>query len=175
MLKAVHGLQRFQISLQFLGQGLKGAGGAGPGRVAADGRDLARVQHRAGGWIGLKGDVRVPLVGAVARHVGGFLKQLDRFVPLKPGEERLGLVRIAEHLGHVQLLVGREGLLAEEQHLEFGQGAAQFGAQGFVPHIGKVYAVHGGADQRVIGLDLQLGVAGQTGIHMRHENFLCLE
>ena len=88
------------------------------------------------------------------------------------GEEGLGLVRIAEHLGHLDLLFRCQGLLAEEEHLEFVERLAQFGTQIFVADIGEVDIMNGGADIRCIGLDGEKFVAGDGSFEFGHEKSL---
>lgn len=75
-------------------------------------------------------------------------------------EKGLGLVRVAENLGQLDLLLRRQGLLAEEEHLELEQRLAQFGAQALVAEMGQIDVVHGGTDVRGVGFDGQMRVAG---------------
>jgi len=45
---------------------------------------------------------------------------------VQPGEESLGLFRVAEDAGDRHMLLRTQRLIAAEQHLELGQRLAQF-------------------------------------------------
>ncbi len=110
----------------------------------------------------------MPLIGAIARHIGRRLDDLDRALPGQTREKGLGLIGIAIDAGERQLLLGRQGLVAKEKDLEIGERAAQLGAQRLVGHVGEIDAMDRCADQGPDRLDLENLVAGELGVEKSH-------
>ena len=119
---------------------------AGPQRVAADFRQLARRQHRAQRRGGVEGDVGVP--DGVVAQVKGFGVQHHDFRRVRVLRvDRVGVQR-AKAGGKVALLARRQGLPTEEQHLVLQPGGAQLGQQRLADWLRQVHVVHFGAQRR---------------------------
>ena len=166
-LPGVHGCERLQIRLEGGRQAGVGSGEAGPQRVAAAGRNHLRIQAGAQRWLLAPGDVGMP----VARRLGALgraLHDLDFGVVLQPGEERLDLGHVAKAAGEVHLLLRRDVLVAEEQHLVHGQGLAQLGLCGRIQRLAQVQVVDDGADGGGVGLDSKAGEGGVQVVDVGH-------
>ena len=70
--------------------------------------------------------------------------------------------------GEVHLLLRRDVLVAEEQHLVHGQGLAQLGLRGGIEWLAQVQVMDHGADGGRVGLDREAGEGGVQVVEVGH-------
>ena len=161
--EVVLGLVGVDEVLLLVGEPLVGGVHVAEQRVAPGFGHVHAVQHRSHAGALAPGDVVVPGV-LVALHVERLLEAHQFGSAGVRGNERVDL-EFAETSGERHVLVGREGLVAEEDHLELVQGPADLGDQFIGERAAQIDAVQNGSDGGTQALDLEVGPheCGQTG------------
>jgi hypothetical protein len=168
---AVLRLRTLDGALQVRRQAVPGRVLVGEQRVAADGRQLLRVQHRAQARRFLVRQVGMPQVAGVAQA-----DRLAVFADVR-NDQHLGLFGQLELAQHVDLqgaeaaaerhlLGGRDALVAEHQHVIIEMGAVDAREIGVAERLRQVEAHDLGAERGIEGADRKRLRAGSKSFFL---------